>query len=171
MYVCVLACSYICVCAYVRTCTCVRKGVRKLTCPVITEISWTDSSADEWLPINRLLFSLNSCLSTSLIKNRRCGEKIKPANGNRFQLISPSALKMSAPWRLWRFPARRGSSSSTHAGAGLWATSRLCKLDFGREFVNQEQPSWIYCCCWLIPVIQCTGVPAKLLQRLLCGGK
>lgn len=94
MYVYVLACSYLSVCA----CGCVHmcKRGRKLTCHVITEISWTDSSADEWLRINRLLFSLNSCLSTSLIKTRRCGEKIKPANGNRFPLISFSLEDESA---------------------------------------------------------------------------
>lgn len=88
--------AYTSVCVRVGVCTCVKEGVRKLTCHVITEISWTDSSADEWLRINRLLFSLNSCLSTSLIKTRRCGEKIKPANGNRFPLISFSLEDESA---------------------------------------------------------------------------
>jgi len=100
---------HVCMCV----CVCIKEAVRKLTCHLITEISWTDSSADEWLRINRLLFSLNSCLSTSLIKTRGRGEKIKPANENRFQLISFSLEDENVTQQL-HSPARRGSCSTTH---------------------------------------------------------
>lgn len=65
-----------------------KKGVRKLSHHLITEISKIDRGADEWLKINTVLFSLNSCLSTSLIKTQRRGRKIKPANGSVIQIVS-----------------------------------------------------------------------------------
>lgn len=89
----------ICICVlYTHTCVCAWKWVRKLTCHLITEISWTDSVADEWLTINRLLFSLNSCLSTSLIKTRRRERKSNQPMKTDFS-SSPSALKMRAVQR------------------------------------------------------------------------
>lgn len=80
---------------HVRVCvhTRIKEGDRKLTCRLIAEISWTDSSADEWLRINRLLFSLNSCLSTSLIKTTRWERKSNQPMKTDFS-SSPSALKM-----------------------------------------------------------------------------
>lgn len=98
---------------HVCVCMCVKEGVRKLTCHLITEISRTDSGADEWLGINRLLFPLNSCLSTSLIKTRRRERKSNQPMKTDFS-SSPSALKMRALAQQLRFPARRGSCSTTH---------------------------------------------------------
>ena len=132
---------------YTRVCVRVYKeAVRKLTCHLITEISWTDSGADEWLRINRLLFSLNSCLSTSLIKTRGRGEKIKPANENRFQLISFSLEDEPERHAAVALPHQQRELFNNTCcyvraeASGLWQRC-LCKLDFGLQFVNQEQPS------------------------------
>ena len=63
----------------ILSCTCMW-GLGGVSRHLITEMSWTDSRAGERLTINRLLFSLNSCLSTSLIKTRGWQRKIKAAN-------------------------------------------------------------------------------------------
>lgn len=144
----VLACLFARKCyTCLHVCACVREGGRKLTCRLITEISWTDSGADEWLAINRLLFSLNSCLSTSLIKSRRQERKSNQPMKTDFS-SSPSALEMGPLTSSYTIPTRRGSSSTTHVymlyeqgeASRRWQR-RLCTLDFGLQFVNQEQQS------------------------------
>lgn len=97
---------YLCPC--MRVCECIKEGVRKLTCHLITEISWTDSGADEWLRINRLLFSLNSCLSTSLIKTRRRERKSNQPMKTAFS-SSPSALKTRALCSSYTPPPEEGA--------------------------------------------------------------
>lgn len=119
----------------------------------------------------RYCSSLNSCLSTPLIKSWRRGEKIKAANGKWFQLICFGLEDRSRTAEQLHLSGRRGSCSTAHVSPGHGRRRCcLCKLDFGTRFVNQEQRSWIYGCCWLIPVIECTGVLTKLLQHL-CGEK
>lgn len=62
----------------------VHSGGSCAICPSL----WTVSRSDEQLTVNRLLLSLNSCLSTSLIKTRgRLRKKIKPANETTFHPI------------------------------------------------------------------------------------
>lgn len=86
-------CAHACVCVCARV---LKRESENSLGHLITEISWTDRlRADEWLRINRLLFSLNSCLSTSLIKTRRWERKSNQPMKTDFS-SSPSALKMRA---------------------------------------------------------------------------
>lgn len=101
---------------------------------LITEMSWADSCADERLPINRLLLSLNSCLSSSLIRARGWQRKIKAANESN---ISARLLQAPRRRRAALQPlATRGRYSTTHVHVcgdvleffvGLTSTSTVCQ--------------------------------------------
>lgn len=97
-------------------------------------MSWTGSFADERLTVNRLLFSLNSCLSTSLIKTRGWQRKIKAANETN---ISARLLK-----------SQRGERQFTRSpkGGDIQQHMSMCEgivvsstLDFRLQLVNQDQ--------------------------------
>jgi len=86
-----LACfTRACVCVCV--CPCVKEAGQKTHSAVsLVELVGQTAVLMSGSRSIRQLFSLNSCLSTSLIKTRGRGEEIKPANENAPRLIPPAA--------------------------------------------------------------------------------
>lgn len=127
-----------------------------------------ESQPDERLTVNRLLFSLNSCLSTSLIKTRG---RLRKNQTSQWNHISSHLLQ---PERDRQFPpSPKGGDIQQHNCTFIRARTSmcLCTLDFHPRFVNQKQLGWICCHCRGIPVIELAGAPAQLALLWLWGWK
>lgn len=160
----------VCVPAWLNQCMSVlwyKDGLRKLACPLITEISWIDSGANERLKINRLLFSLNSCLSTSLIKTQRWGGKIKAADRQGFQLVSLAVQTALSHSNYTSTPEEGAVPQHMCVRPVGHGCVVLVRLDSGLQFVNQDQQSCMSCGRWVISVIDCSGGPTKFAQHLM----